>query len=153
MRTTIDSYLGLSPQYLGLRLSTTLLALLKLCSRYGPEPADVLFSAASALSDLSAPTASVPPAACTALAFTMPRAGFGTMNGTAGFGVCERSTTVLLSGALTVRPLIRNDGLPLRLATRCRENTTSEEVSGVPSEKTTSDRSLKVNVFASGEAV
>src|ERR1700709_629436 len=107
LRTTIDSYLGLVPQYLGLRLSVTLLALLKLCSRYGPEPADVLFSAASALSDLSAPAASVPAPACTALEFRMPSAGFGTMNGTAGLAVCDCSTTVLLSGALTVMPAIR----------------------------------------------
>ena len=83
----------------------------------------------------------------------MPSAGFGTMNGTAGFGVALVSTTVCGSGAEAVMPAIRKDGLPLRLTTRFSENTTSAEVTGVPSENFASVRSVKVYFFASAEAV
>ena len=74
----------------------------------------------------------------------MPSAELGTMNGIAGLGAALVSTTVLASGALTVIPAIKKDGFPLRLATRLSEKTTSAEVTGVPSEKTASLRSLNV---------
>src|SRR5207244_3994734 len=47
----------------------------------------------------------------------------------------------------------QEDGLPFRLIRRLNEKTTSAEVSGVPSAKWTFFFSLKVNVFASFDAV
>src|SRR5579872_5271963 len=83
----------------------------------------------------------------------MPRAGLGMMNGIAGFGVSDVRTTVEASGAVTVMPASRNEGLPLMLISRLKENSTSADVSGVPSENLMSLRSLNVNVFASDDAV
>ena len=58
-----------------------------------------------------------------------------------------------LPSAVVVMPPSRNDGLPLRLTSRRNENTTSAEVSGVPSENLTFLRSWKVYVLASFEAL
>jgi hypothetical protein len=66
------------------------------------------------------------------------------MNGIAAFGVALVSTTVSGSGAVAVMPAMRNDGLPLMLATRVSENTTSAAVTGVPSENFAAGLSLKV---------
>ena len=83
----------------------------------------------------------------------MPRAGFGMMNGIAGFAFLEVSTTVEASGAETVTPSRRKEGLPLMLISRLNENATSAEVSCVPSVNLMSLRSLKVKVLASDDAV
>src|SRR5256885_13457419 len=83
----------------------------------------------------------------------MPRAGLGMMNGIAGFGASEVSTTVDGSGAVTVMPASRNEGLPLMLISRLKENRTSADVRVVPSENLMSLRSLNVNVLASDDAV
>src|SRR5215472_8867356 len=96
---------------------------------------------------------SVPPCAFTTFEFTMPRAGLGMMKGSAGFGSFDFRTTVELSGALTVTPSSRKDGLPLMLISRLKENATSADVSGVPSLNLMSLRSLNVYVVASDEAV
>ncbi len=61
---------------------------------YGPEPADSRSRNGSALSVLSAPTASVPPFAFTTFELTMPSDGFGTIRSSAGFGCADRRTTV-----------------------------------------------------------
>ena len=66
----------------------------------------------------------------------------------AGFGTFERSTTVDAFGAETVTFASRNDPLAFRLISRRKVKTTSAEVSGVPSEKTTPLRRWKVNSFA-----
>src|SRR5579862_5452769 len=83
----------------------------------------------------------------------MPRAGFGRMNGIAGFGASEVRTTVDASGAVTVMPASRNDGFPLMLISRLNENSTSADVRGVPSENLMSLRRWNVNVLASEDAV
>ena len=120
---------------------------------YGPVPADWLLRNDSAWSALSAPGWSVPPCAFTSFELTMPRAGFGMMNGIAGLGSCEVRTTVDASGADTVTPASRNEGLPLMLMRRLKENMTSAEVSCAPSPNLMSLRSLNVKVFASDDAV
>src|SRR6266508_4563051 len=83
----------------------------------------------------------------------MPSAGFGMMNGIAGFGSWDVRTTVCASGADTVTPARRNDGLPLILIRRLNEKTTSANVSCVPSPNLMSLRSLNVKVLASDDAV
>src|SRR5262252_2277278 len=130
------------PQYFGLAFRSTSDVVLKLCRTYGPLPADVAFRNVSAVSDLSAPGWALPPCAFTTVEFTMPSAGLGTMNGMAGLGSFDVSTTVLASGAVTVTPSSRNDGLPCRLIRRLNEKATSADVSGVPSENFTSLRSV-----------
>src|SRR5215469_13254849 len=154
LRMTTVWNVGLfAPQYFGLAFRSTSDVVLKLCSTYGPLPADVEFRNDSALSDLSAPGWSVPPCALTTAEFTMPSAGFGTMNGMAGFGSFDVSTTVDGSGAVTVTPSSRKDGLPWMLISRLNEKRTSADVSGVPSENLTSFRSVNVYVLASADAV
>ena len=74
------------------------------------------------------------------------------MNGIAGFAASDMRTTVDASGAVTVIPARRNDGLPLMLMSRLKENSTSADVSGVPSENLMSLRRWKVKVFASDDA-
>src|SRR5260221_4573542 len=120
---------------------------------WGPLPCEAELRKDWAVSALSAPGWSVPPGALTTLELTMPRAGFGMMNGTAGFAVSDVSTTVDASGAVTVMPASRNDGLPLMLMSRLKENSTSADVRAVPSENLMSLRSLNVNVLASDDAV
>ena len=107
----------------------------------------------SALSVLSALAASLPPCAFTTFELTTPSDVFATSTGIAGFGVFDFRTTVYGPFALVVMPASRNDGLPLRLTRRRNENTTSFEVSGVPSENLMFLRSWKVYVFASGDAL
>ena len=111
---------------------------------YGPLPSEVVLSAASALSAVAALAASEPPAACTFLASTMPRAGLVRMAGMAVFGVALVSTTVLALGAVAVIPAIRNDGLPVMFLVRMRENTTSVAVTGSPLANLTPGRRVKV---------
>ena len=102
-------------------------------SVYGPLPIDSVFSACSAVSAVAASAASVAPAALALTLFRMPSEGLASLPRTAESTVADSTTTVVASGAVTVRPSIRNDGLPLTLATRFSENTTSAEVTGVPS--------------------
>ena len=83
----------------------------------------------------------------------MPSAGLGMMNGIAGFASFDVRTTVDASGAETVTSARRNDGLPLMLIRRLKENTTSADVRVVPSENLMSVRSLNVYVLASEDAV
>jgi hypothetical protein len=78
----------------------------------------------------------------------MPSAGLARMRVRAGFGTFERSTTVAPFGAETTTLSSRNDPLTFRLISRRKLKTTSAEVSGVPSEKTTPLRRWKVNSFA-----
>src|SRR5882672_12495055 len=109
---------------------------------YGPLPADWELRNASALSVLSASAASEPPCALTTLELTMPSDVFATSTGIAGFGVADFRTTVYGPFADVVIPARRNDGLPLRFTSRLNENTTSADVSFVPSENFTSLRSV-----------
>src|SRR5215813_3491762 len=113
LRITIFEYFGLGPQYVGLAVSTTCVVVLKLVSVNGPLPSEVALSADSALSADAALAASVPPAAWTFFASTMPRAGLVTIAGMAALGVELVRTTVLAFGAVAVMPLIRNDGFPV----------------------------------------
>src|SRR5712691_6043893 len=83
----------------------------------------------------------------------MPRAGLGMMNGIAGFGSLDVRTTVDASGADTVTPSSKNDGLPLMLIRRLKEKTTSADVSCVPSPNLMSVRSLNVKILASDDAI
>ncbi len=76
--------------------------------------------------------------------FTMPSVALVRIAGTAVFELSEVTTTVLSSGASTVRPSMRNEPLPWTFLARFSENTTSAEVSGVPSEKVTPSRSVNV---------
>ena len=64
----------------------------------------------------------------------MPSEVFATSTGIAGFGVFEVRTTVYGPLAFVVMPASRKDGLPFRFTRRLNENTTSFDVSGVPSE-------------------
>src|SRR5438445_65287 len=107
-------------------------------------PADFELRYASALSVLSAFAAAEPPFAFTTFELTMPSDVLATSTGIAGFGVFDFMTTVYLPFADVVMPASRNDGLPFRLTSRLNENTTSADVSGVPSEKCTSLRSVNV---------
>jgi hypothetical protein len=100
------------------------------------------------LSFLSAPTAAVPPCLFTSFELTIPSDVFVRIDGIAAFGVFDLSTTVYLPRAATVTPSSRNDGFPLMLIRRRKENTASAAVSGVPSAKCTSLRRLKTYVFA-----
>ena len=70
------------------------------------------------------------------------------MTGSCVAGVFERITTVYFDGAETVMPASRNDGLPFRFASRFSDQTTSADVSGVPSAKWTFCFSWKVKIFA-----
>src|SRR3954447_9030361 len=97
---------------------TTCVVVLYESRTYGPAPCDLVLRAVSALSAVAASALSDPPSALTALELRMPRAEFGTMNGMAGLGVLLVRTTVCASGAVTVMPAIRNEGLPFRFATR-----------------------------------
>ena len=106
----------------------------------------------SALSDLSAPTAEVPPCLRTSLELTIPSDVFVRIDGNAVAGVVDRRTTVYLPRAEAVTPSSKNDGFPFRLIRRRNEKTASAEVSGVPSAKWTFLRRLKTNVFASFDA-
>ena len=107
------------------------------------------FRYSSAVSAVSAPGWSVPPLAITTLLFTMPRAGVGRMRGSAGFGCSDVSTTVVSSFASAVTPSNRKEGLPFSSRIRLSEKATSVAVSGVPSEKTASSRSVNVYSVAS----
>src|SRR5258708_24017019 len=111
---------------------------------YGPLPADCEFKNDSALSVLSASAAAEPPCAFTSFEFTMPSDVFATSTGIAGFGVFDRMTTVYLPLADVVMPASRKDGLPFRLTRRLYQNPPSADVTGVPSEKCTSLRSVNV---------
>ena len=121
-------------------------------SVYGPlpAPADALelsqFSAVSGA--FAAFAASEPPFFITSAELRMPVDGFARMTGSSVSGVFERMTTAFLPAAETVTPASRNDGFPFRLTRRFSDQTTSAEVSGVPSAKWTLCLSWKVNVLA-----
>ena len=63
-------------------------------------------------------------------------------------GAFERMTTVYFPGAEIEIPASRNAGLPARFTRRWSDQTTSADVSGVPSPKWTFCLSWKVNVSA-----
>ena len=109
---------GFCPQKRGFASRTICWLVLYCLRRYGPLPADVPSRYFSAVSFLSAPTASVPPCARTTFEFTMPSAGFARIRVSAGFGTFERSTTVDAFGAETVTFASRNVPLTFRLIRR-----------------------------------
>ena len=114
---------------------------------YGPLPTPTEsgeLNQRSALSDLAAPGLSVPPCSLTSFELTMPSEVFARIAGRAVLDVAERTTTPYLPAAFVVTPASRKDGLPLRFTSRLNENTTSAEVSGVPSAKWTFRLSWKV---------
>ena len=124
---------------------------LKALRMYGPLPApaeaDELrkFSAVSAVDALAA---SEPPCALTSFELTMPVDGLARIAGSWVAGVVEVITTPYLPAALTVTPASRKAGLPFRLTSRSSDQTTSAEVSGVPSAKWTFLFSWNVKTFA-----
>src|SRR5262249_21144188 len=106
-------------------------------------------SQSSALSAFAASAASLPPFFFTSAELRTPVDGFARTTGSWVAGVFERMTTVYLDGAETEIPASRNAGLPFRFTSRLSDQTTSAEVSGVPSAKWTFFFSWKVYVFAS----
>src|SRR5882672_9613127 len=150
--TTVLKAAFLAPQYRGFGTSVICEVVLYCLRRYGPLPAPVEsaeLNHCSALSALSAPTEAVAPWAFASFEFTIPVDVLARIAGNCVPGVFDRSTTVNRPFALAVTPSSRNAGLPFRLTRRLSENTTSLDVSDVPSANRTLRLSWKVKVFAS----
>ena len=129
---------------------TVSLVVLKLSSTYGPDPADVEFRYSSAVSAVSAPGWSVPPFAITTLLLTMPSVGRRQDARKRRVGLLRREHHggVVLRLGGDARPS-GTKRLPFSSRTRLSEKATSVAVSGVPSEKTASSRSVNVYWVAS----